>query len=209
MRYADEWRKTVGRLGRWIDFDNDYKTMNVSFMESCWWAFKELWNQGMVYQGYKVMPFSTALNTTLSNFESAQNYKDVQDPAVVVSFPVRDDPEINLLAWTTTPWTLPSNLALAAHPDLEYIKIKDEQSGKTYVLMEALIRTLYKDPKKAKFKVLERFKGSHMLGWKYDPPFPYFFERFKEHAFRVLNATYVTVSSKALGYHSINLLTMI
>ena len=141
------------------------------------------------------MPFSTALNTTVSNFEAAQNYKDVQDPAVVVAFPLRDDPETNLLAWTTTPWTLPSNVALAAHPDLEYIKIVDEKSGKTYILMEALLKTLYKDPKKAKFKILERFNGKHMLGWKYEPLFPYFYEKFKEHGFRVLNALYVTADS--------------
>ena len=195
MRYADEWRKTINRLGRWIDFDNDYKTMNVTFMESCWWAFRQMWDKDMVYQGYKVMPFSTALNTTVSNFEAAQNYKDVQDPAVVVSFPLVEDPEVHLLAWTTTPWTLPSNVALAAHPDMEYVKIKDIQSGKTYVLMEALLRTLYKDPKKAKFNTLEKFKGSHMLGWKYQPLFPYFQERFKEHGFRVLNALYVTADS--------------
>ena len=131
----------------------------------------------------------------MSNFEAAQNYKDVQDPAVVVAFPLRDDPEINLLAWTTTPWTLPSNVALAAHPDLEYIKIKDEKSGKTYILMEALLKTLYKDPKKAKFKILERFNGKHMLGWKYEPLFPYFYEKFREHGFRVLNALYVTADS--------------
>ncbi|KAI4153458.1 MAG: hypothetical protein LQ340_002299 [Diploschistes diacapsis] len=195
MRYADEWRKTISRLGRWIDFDNDYKTMNVTFMESCWWAFKELWDKDVVYQGYKVMPFSTALNTTLSNFEAAQNYKDVQDPAVVVSFPLVEDPETNLLAWTTTPWTLPSNVALAVHADFEYVKLKDEQSGKIYVLMEALLRTLYKDPRKAKYRIMEKFKGSHMLGWKYTPLFPYFYEQFKEHGFRVLNATYVTADA--------------
>lgn len=195
MRYADEWRKTIGRLGRWIDFDNDYKTMNVTFMESCWWAFKELWKKDMVYQGYRVMPYSTALETTVSNFEAAQNYKDVQDPAVVVAFPLLDDPKVNLLAWTTTPWTLPSNIALAAHPDLEYIKIKDEISGKTFVLMEVLLKTLYKDPKKAKFQILEKFKGSHMLGWKYEPLFPYFYDQFKDYGFRVLNAEYVTADS--------------
>ena len=195
MRFADEWRRLISRLGRWIDFDDDYKTMNVTFMESCWWAFKQLWDKDMVYKGYRVMPFSTALNTTVSNFEAAQNYKDVQDPAVVVSFPLVEDPDVNLLAWTTTPWTLPSNVALATHPDLEYVKIKDGQTGKVYVLMEALLRTLYKDPKKAKFEVLERFKGSHMLGWKYQPLFPYFHEKFKEHGFRVLNATYVTSDS--------------
>ncbi|KAL9052995.1 MAG: hypothetical protein Q9162_005051 [Coniocarpon cinnabarinum] len=195
MQYATEWRHTIDRLGRWIDFDNDYKTMNTSFMESCWWVFKQLFDKDVVYRGYKVMPYSTALSTPLSNFESQQNYKDVQDPAVVVTFPLLDDPQTCLLAWTTTPWTLPSHTGLCAHPDFEYIKIHDEASGKNYILLEALLKTVYKDPKKAKFKILDRFKGSHMLGWKYEPLFDYFYEQFKDHGFRVLNAEYVTAES--------------
>jgi len=99
MRYATEWRATIDRLGRWIDFDNDYKTMDTSFMESEWWVFKRLFDKGAVYRGYKVMPYSTALATPLSNFEASQNYKDVQDPAVVVTFPLLDDPNTCLLAW--------------------------------------------------------------------------------------------------------------
>ncbi|OJJ49983.1 hypothetical protein ASPZODRAFT_1081354 [Penicilliopsis zonata CBS 506.65] len=174
MRFASEWRQTIERLGRWIDFDNDYKTMNTDFMES------------------RIMPYSTALNTPLSNFEAQQNYKDVQDPAVVVTFPLLDDPETCLLAWTTTPWTLPSHVGLAAHPDFEYIKIHDEASGKNYILLESLLRTLYKDPKKAKFKIVDRFKGSHMKDWRYEPLFDYFYEEFKEYGFRVLMAEYVT-----------------
>ncbi|KAL5339863.1 tRNA synthetases class I-domain-containing protein [Aspergillus crustosus] len=192
MRFASEWRETIERLGRWIDFDNDYKTMNPSFMESVWWVFKQLFDKGLVYRGFRVMPYSTALNTPLSNFEAQQNYKDVQDPAVVVTFPLVDDPETSLLAWTTTPWTLPSNIALAVNPDFEYIKIIDEATGKHYVLLEALLRTLYKDPKKAKFKIVQRFKGSDMKDWKYQPLFNYFYDSFKEHGFRVLNAAYVT-----------------
>lgn len=195
MTYAKEWRMTVERLGRWVDFDNDYKTMNTDFMESVWWVFKQLFEKDVVYRGYRVMPYSTALNTPLSNFEAQQNYKDVQDPAVVVNFPLRDDPNTGFLAWTTTPWTLPSNIALAAHPDFEYIKILDEASGKHYILLEALLRTLYKDPKKAKFKIVQKLKGSEMLGWKYMPPFDYFYEAFEEHGFRLLNATYVTADS--------------
>ena len=113
----------------------------------------------MVVRKYRVMPFSTALNTTVSNFEAAQNYKDTTDPAVTVSFPLVSDPDTSLLAWTTTPWTLPSNIALAVHPELEYVKLRDEPSGRTYILMEKLLGTLYKDVKKAKFKILERFKG--------------------------------------------------
>ncbi|ODH47857.1 isoleucine-tRNA ligase [Paracoccidioides brasiliensis] len=192
MRFATEWREIIDRLGRWIDFDNDYKTMDTSFMESLWWIVKQLFDKGMIYRGYRVMPFSTALNTPLSNFEAQQNYKDVQDPAVVVSFPLLDDPQTNLLAWTTTPWTLPSHVALAVHPDLEYVKIHDVASGKNYFLIESLLGTLYKDPKKAKYQVLERLKGSTMKGWRYKPLFDYFYEEFKEVGFQVINAMYVT-----------------
>ena len=160
-------------------------------MESVWWVFKRLFDKGVVYRGYQVMPFSTALNTSLSNFEAMQNYKDTQDPAIVVSFPLLDDPKTNLLAWTTTPWTLPSHTGLAAHPEFEYVKILDEASGKNYILLESLLRTLYKDLKKAKFKILERFKGKEMEGWRYEPLFNYFYDDFKDYGFRVLNATYV------------------
>ncbi|KAF2030661.1 hypothetical protein EK21DRAFT_111752 [Setomelanomma holmii] len=195
MRYATEWRSTIDRLGRWIDFDNDYKTMDTSFMESEWWVFKRLFDKGAVYRGFKVMPYSTALATPLSNFEASQNYKDVQDPAVVVSFPLVEDPNTLLLAWTTTPWTLPSNVGLCAHPDFEYIKILDEASGKHYILLEALLRTLYKDPKKAKFKIVQKLKGKEMLGWKYEPLFDYLYDEFKDYGFKVLNDGYVTADS--------------
>lgn len=164
-------------------------------MESVWWVFSELFKKDLVYRGYRVMPYSTALNTPLSNFESQQNYKDTQDPAVVVTFPLVKDPQTCLLAWTTTPWTLPSHTGLCAHPDFEYVKILDEGSGKHYILLEGLMKTLYKDPKKAKYKVVERLKGKDMLGWRYEPLFDYFYEEFKDHGFKVLNATYVTAES--------------
>ena len=164
-------------------------------MESVWWVFKQLFEKEMVYQGYQVMPYSTALNTPISNFEAASNYKDTQDPAVVVTFPLLDDSQTCLLAWTTTPWTLPAHTGLAAHPDFEYVKIKDEASGKNYILLESLMKTLYKDPKKAKFTIVERIKGVDMLGWRYEPLFDYFYEEFKDYGFRVLNATYVTAES--------------
>lgn len=164
-------------------------------MESVWWVFKQLFDKDVVYRGYRVMPYSTALNTPLSNFEAQQNYKDTNDPAVVVTFPLVDDPQTCFLAWTTTPWTLPSNTGLAAHPDFEYIKILDEASGKHYILLEALLRTIYKDPKKAKYKVIQKYKGKDMLGWKYEPLFDYFYEEFKDHGFKLLNATYVTADS--------------
>jgi isoleucyl-tRNA synthetase len=214
MRYASEWRTTIERLGRWIDFDNDYKacqiqtcslgprvsltylqTMDPTFMETLWWVFKQLFEKGQVYQGYRVMPYSTVLTTALSNFEANQNYQDVTDPAIVVSFPLLDDPNVNLLAWTTTPWTLPSHTGLAAHPDFEYIKIQDSKSGKIYILLEKLLTTLYKDPKKADFKVIGKIFGKDMLGWKYKPLFDYFYDDFKDYGFKVLNATYVTADS--------------
>lgn len=164
-------------------------------MESVWWVFKQLYEKGAVYRGYRVMPYSTALTTPLSNFEAQQNYKDTQDPAVVVTFPLLSDPQTCLLAWTTTPWTLPSHTSLCVHPDFEYVKILDEASGKHYILLEVLMKTLYKDPKKAKFHIVERFKGKDMLGWRYEPLFDYFYQEFKDAGFRVLNATYVTADS--------------
>ncbi|KAI8084491.1 isoleucyl-tRNA synthetase [Halteromyces radiatus] len=195
MRYSSEWRKTVERMARWIDFDNDYKTLNPTFMESVWWVFKQLYDKGQVYRGKKVMPYSTACTTPLSNFESSQNYKDVNDPAIVVGFPLIEDPTTQLLAWTTTPWTLPSCMAVCVHPDFDYIKIKDEASGNNYILLENRLTMLYKDPKKAKFTVLEKYKGKDMDGWKFEPMFPYFVKNFAERAFKVVVDKYVTDDS--------------
>ncbi|KAJ1973714.1 isoleucine--tRNA ligase [Dimargaris xerosporica] len=195
MRYRSEWRSTVERLGRWIDFDNDYKSLDPTFMESVWWVFKQLYTKDQVYRGVKVMPFSTGCSTPLSNFEASQNYKDVNDPAITVAFPLVADPNVKLLAWTTTPWTLPSNLALCVHPEFEYVKIKDEESGDTYILMEKRLEILYKNPKKAKFQVLDRCKGKAMLGWEYVPLFPYFVPQFAGRAFKVLVDAYVTDDS--------------
>jgi len=192
MRYSSEWRQTVERMGRWIDFDNDYKTLDTTFMESVWWAFGELFKKGMVYQGTQVMPYSTGLLTPISNFEAGLDYRDVADPAVTVAFPLVDDTTTSLLAWTTTPWTLPSNLALCVNPEYTYIKIHDQERDQNFILHENLLRTLYKDPKKAKFKKLGQFKGSDMKGWRYIPMFEYFTEQFEDRAFRVLCDSYVT-----------------
>ncbi|KIY74434.1 hypothetical protein CYLTODRAFT_385307 [Cylindrobasidium torrendii FP15055 ss-10] len=194
MRYSSEWRSTVERMGRWIDFDNDYKTLNTTFMESVWWAFSELFKKGVVYRGLRVMPYSTGLTTPLSNFEAGLDYRDVNDPAVTVSFPLVDDPETSLLAWTTTPWTLPSNLALCVHPEFTYIKIHDEDRNQNFILYEGLLGSLYKDPKKAKFKKLAQYLGVDMKGWRYVPIFDYFTEKFEETAFKVVVDTYVTAA---------------
>ncbi|KAF9482183.1 hypothetical protein BDN70DRAFT_875487 [Pholiota conissans] len=192
MRYSSEWRRTVERMGRWIDFDNDYKTLNVTFMESVWWAFNELFKKGMVYRGLRVMPYSTGCTTPLSNFEAGLAYKDVNDPAVTVAFPLVDDPSTSFLAWTTTPWTLPSNLALCVHPDYTYIKIHDVERDQNFIIHEKLLRTLYKDPKKAKYKKIGQFQGSDLNGWRYIPLFEYFTDQFEDKAFRVVVDTYVT-----------------
>jgi isoleucyl-tRNA synthetase len=195
MTFAGEWETIVTRLGRWIDFKNDYKTMNITFMESVWWVFKQLTEKGLVYRGLRVMPYSTGCTTPLSNFESGQNYKDVSDPAVTVMFPLDEDPSINLLAWTTTPWTLPSNLALCVNPELDYVKIKDKGTSNIYILMQARLETLYSKKQKDKYEVLETFKGATLVGKTYKPLFDYFGHFKQEGAFRVLSDLYVTAES--------------
>ena len=130
MRYSKEWEKTVLRTGRWIDFDNDYKTLDRSFMESVWWVFKTLWEKNLVYKGFKVMPYSTACNTPLSNFEAGLDYRDVSDPAVMVLFPIIGcELHASFVAWTTTPWTLPSNLALCVNPTFIYVYVRGPGRG--------------------------------------------------------------------------------
>ncbi|XP_074594988.1 isoleucyl-tRNA synthetase [Brevipalpus obovatus] len=193
MKYSNEWRQVVNRLGRWIDFDNDYKTLYPWFMESVWWAFQSLHLKGFVYKGVKVMPYSTACSTPLSNFESGQNYKEVVDPCVIVSFPLEEDPSVSLLAWTTTPWTLPSNLGLCVNPNEMYVKIEDETRKAIYILMEARLTELYKKP--GGYKILEKFEGKTLEGKKYIPLFKYFENLKSEGAFRVLCDNYVTTES--------------
>ncbi len=111
FKFVAEWREVTGRMGRWVDFDNDYKTLDLSFMESVWWVFKKLWDAGRIYEGMRVMPYSWRLTTPLSNFEAGSNYKTVQDPAVTVRFKLDEKPGCSLIVWTTTPWSLVSNLA--------------------------------------------------------------------------------------------------
>lgn len=195
MRYADEWRRTIRRMGRWIDMDNDYKTLYPEFMESVWWVFSELYKKDTVYRGVRVMPYSTGCTTPLSNFEAQQNYKDVNDPAVTIGFPIVGDENTWLVAWTTTPWTLPSNIGLCVHPDFEYVKIFDEDKQRHYILLESLIKTLYKKPAAAKYKVVDRFKGKTLEGVRYVPMYDYFYEEFKDYGFKVITADFVTADS--------------
>jgi isoleucyl-tRNA synthetase len=196
--YVDEWEKTVTRMGRWVDFKNGYKTMDKDFMESVWWVFQQLWKQGRIYKSYRIMPYSWRLSTPLSNFEAGSNYKDVQDPAITVAAKLIEfDPELKELAngvdccallWTTTPWTLPENLALCTGPEIEYSAIKDEESGRIFIMANARISAYYKD--EAQYTVIKTYKGKDLKGWKYEPLFPYFKEQ--ANAFQILNDNYVS-----------------
>lgn len=191
QRYTQQWQKTITRLGRWVDFDHDYRTMEPWYMESVWWVFKQLWDKGMVYQGEKVVAYSTELETVLSNFEASSNYKDVQDPAITILFKLEDE-EAYLAAWTTTPWTLPSNLALCVHPDLNYVKVFDETIDKVVWLAQGRMEAALKGHD---FKVLTTAKGSELAGKRYHPLFPYFSAQREQGAFRVLSDGYVSVES--------------
>ena len=197
LKYTDEWRDYVTRQARWVDFDNDYKTLDVDFMESVMWAFKELHDKGLIYQGFRVLPYSWYEQTPLSNQETRLDdaYKMRQDPAVTVDMPLVAPGSpldgANAIIWTTTPWTLPSNLATAVHPEVDYVQVLGED-GKRYVLAEARVahyaRELGEDP-----EVVSRHKGAELVGLSYIPPFDFFLGHPNAHV--VLSADYVTTDS--------------
>lgn len=192
MRYSKEWRDIVKRFGRWIDFDNDYKTMDLSFMETVWYCFKQIFDKGLVYKSSRVMPFSTKCATVLSNFEATSNYKDVKDPSIYITFPTVEDESIAFVAWTTTPWTLPSNLVIAVNPKLDYVSILDEEAKMTYVVAESRKKEFIKQAKIKKSKVLGKKKGSEYEGTQYVPLFNYFEKNRENGCFRVFAEDYVT-----------------
>lgn len=200
LRYTEEWRDYVTRQARWVDFENDYKTLDLDFMESVMWAFKTLHEKGLIYQGYRVLPYSWYEQTPLSNQESKLDdaYKMRQDPAVTVGMPLRTKGTplealdgVEALIWTTTPWTLPSNLAIAVHPDLDYVHVEGTD-GKQYLLAEARLgqytRELGEEP-----EVKGRYKGSELEFAAYEPPFDFFAGHPKAHV--ALLADYVTTDS--------------
>ncbi len=191
QRYTTEWRKTITRIGRWVDFDNDYKTMDPSFMESVWWVMKQLWEKDLIYRGVKVVPFSTALGTVLSNFEAGSNYQDVQDPAVTVLFKIKDE-DAYLSAWTTTPWTLPSNLALCVNEKITYVKVHDAELNKDIYLAQERLEAIRKQKS---LEVISEHAGSELVGKKYEPLMPYFSELEAEGAFVVVADNYVTTEA--------------
>ncbi|OBB13927.1 isoleucine--tRNA ligase [Mycolicibacterium setense] len=193
LKYTDEWRAYVTRQARWVDFDNDYKTLDPTFMESVIWAFKQLWDKGLAYEGNRVLPYCWNDETPLSNHELRMDddvYQSRQDPAVTVGFTVTDGPlkGAHLLIWTTTPWTLPSNQAVAVNPDIDYVLVQGSD-GRRYVLAQArlaaYVRELGEEP-----EVLGGYTGRDLLGTHYLPPFTYFMDA--PNSFQVLAADFVS-----------------
>lgn len=198
LQYTEEWKAYVTRQARWVDFDNGYKTMDLDFMESVMWAFKTLYDNGLIYQGFRVLPYSWAEHTPLSNQETRldDSYKMRQDPAVTVTMPLVDTPDhplgaalagVNALIWTTTPWTLPSNLAIAVNPDVTYAVVRTAD-GERYLLAENLVAGYAKEL--GDYEIEHTYVGQELAGLGYQPPYDFFLD--EPNAFRILVADYVT-----------------
>jgi len=191
LTYVDDWKKIVPRLGRFVDMENDYKTMDSSFTETVWWIFNKLNDKGLVYEGFKSMHLCPRCETTLSNFEVNQGYKDITDISVTVKFAVTGEVNIFFLAWTTTPWTLPGNVALAVGPEVDYVKIKVMGSGENFILAKARLAVIKED-----YAIVEEFKGEKIIGQAYKPVFDYYNNKETkniENAFKVYGASFVTM----------------
>ncbi|MBU1163969.1 isoleucine--tRNA ligase [Patescibacteria group bacterium] len=191
LRYADEWKKFIPRIGRWVDMENDYKTMEPTYMESIWWVFKTLWDKDLIYQGYKSMHICPRCDTTLSNFEVTQGYKDITDLSVVAKFELVDEPGTFVLAWTTTPWTLPGNAALAMREKIKYIKVESE--GQKYIIAKDNLETIFKDQQ---YKELEKVSAKDLEGKTYKPLFDYFVNAgldYQENIYTIQLADFVSV----------------
>lgn len=199
--HAGAWEPIYKRIGRFANYQNEYKTMDTNFMETVWWVFKQLWEKGLVYQGYKIMPYSTECGTSLSASEASGDdvYKEVIDTAVYVKFQVMEGINTYLIAWTTTPWTLPSNITLVVNKDMDYVKIKDLKTGEFYILAKNSLGKIYDQGQKKKktdekdtkpYEILLEFKGDTLEGTKYKPIFKYF-----EREFQVYCADYVEEGS--------------
>ena len=198
LQYTEEWKAYVTRQARWVDFDNGYKTMDLDFMESVMWAFQTLYNNGLIYQGFRVLPYSWAEHTPLSNQETRldDSYKMRQDPAVTVTMPLTGTPDhplgaalagVNALIWTTTPWTLPSNLAIAVNPDVTYAVVRTAD-GERYLLADNLVAGYAKEL--GDYEIEHTYAGQELAGLGYQPPYDFFLD--EPNAFRILVADYVT-----------------
>ena len=186
-KYPDEWRKMSDRVGYWVDMDNPYVTYHDDYIESVWWALKEIHKKGLLYKGHKIVPYCPRCGTALSSHEVAQGYKDVKETSVVARFKVKGRENAYILAWTTTPWTLPSNVALCMNPDETYVEI--ESDGARYIMAEALVPNFFEN-----YTLIEKRTGKEYEGTEYEPLFSYSVGSFREKAFYVVCDTYVTLT---------------
>lgn len=183
--------KLEDRIGRLVNSDEEYATMDANFIESVWWSLKELHEKGLLYEGFKVVPYSTQAGTSLSNAEVALGgYKKVVDPAVTVEFPLKDEPNTFVLAWTTTPWTLPGNLGLAVGENIEYVKVKSQVPENTYIVAKDLVEAVFREDK---IEIIATLKGSELVGKEYLPPFDFYVGRANAH--KIYPGSYVTTDS--------------
>ncbi|QEN07002.1 isoleucine--tRNA ligase [Oceanispirochaeta crateris] len=192
LRYTSEWRETITRMGRWVDFDNDYKTMDANYMESIWWVVKSLWEKDLIYKGHYILPTCPRCSTPLSNHElNLGGYKDVNDPAITIRFKaldVDDNDNTYFLAWTTTPWTLISNLALTLGAEIDYVKVKD--GDEFYILAAERLGAYYKSEED--YEIIWTRKGKDLTGLSYEPIFPYFLNRKDQGAFKTFTGDHVS-----------------
>ena len=194
--YDKEWKRIIPRIGRWVDMENQYTTMDKSFMESVWWAFKKLYNKGLVYEGFKSIHISPKLETSLSNFEVNQGYKDITDISVYAKFELKDEPGTFLIAWTTTPWTLFGNTALAVGEKIKYVKVKHNFDGageQNFIVAKNLVTKIFKDKE---FTELETIEGSDLVGMAYIPLFDFYSKDEKltnrQNGWKIYSADFVT-----------------
>ena len=191
MMYADEWRKVIDRFGRWADMDNDYKTMDKEYMESIWWVFKSLWDKALIYEGHKSMHICPRCETTLSQHEVSEGYEDVEDLSGIFKFELEDEPCTYILSWTTTPWTLPGNVALALGEEIEYVKVKS--GDQKYILAKQNIESIFEGKE---YEILEIVKAKDLEGKNYVPLFDYYLNKNienKENLYKIYLADFVTV----------------
>ncbi|MDZ7772984.1 MAG: isoleucine--tRNA ligase [Balneolaceae bacterium] len=191
LKYKDLWDKLTNRMAYWVDLDDPYVTFENDYIESVWWAFKTLYEKGLVYQGYKIQWYSPGSGTVLSSHEVSLGYQETQDPSIFVKFPVDGEEKTYFLAWTTTPWTIVSNMALAVNPDLDYVRVRLSEGGRTedYILAkECLEEVLDHD-----YEIVEEYRGSDLVGRTYEPIFDYGRRAHPEaDAWKVIEADYVS-----------------
>ena len=190
LRFTNEWQQFIQRVGRWVDWSNQYRTMDVEFMESVWWVFRSLWDAGLVYEGFKSLAYCPRCATPLSNFEVNQGYQETQDPSVTIRFKVAGEPDTSILAWTTTPWTLPSNMALAIGRDIDYVRVELDD-GEQLILARALHEDILK-PDSDRIVEVTPQPTEELLQMRYEPLFDYFADRTSEGAYRVVAADFVS-----------------